>query len=97
MAEKFLRVTMPDGSEWDVPARIIALDYANYYEKTDDEMTFSEHLAHVLAHDDEIEDWASNNMDWLDVVDHAVKVDEPPPGVDYKDGWVNGDKKVVER
>jgi len=27
---KYLRITMPDGSKWDVPARIIAKDRATY-------------------------------------------------------------------
>lgn len=31
MKTKYLRVTMPDGSKWDLPAEVIARNRADYY------------------------------------------------------------------
>lgn len=43
----------------------------------------------------EIIDWASNNMNWNDVKDHAVKVSVKE--VDFQEGWVNGEKEVITK
>lgn len=96
MAEKFLRVTMPDGSQWDVPARLIADSRARYYAANDPDTTYQEEYDYTINDAYEIEDWAANNMNWSDVAEHAVKA-EDPEDVDYQEGWVNGDKRIVER
>lgn len=106
MAEDYLRVTMPDGSQYDVPCHLIAMDRAKYYaekeaekegEKTDKE-TYNEKLIEeynfAIKNKDEIQDWASNNMDWDDVKAHAKKVTDNKD-VDFQEGWVNGEKEVV--
>lgn len=82
-----LRVTMPDGSKWDVPLQVIAESAVAYYPT----MTITEAL------DDEgfLIDWAANNMNWDDVVQDARKADVGPPAVNYQDGWVNGEKEIV--
>lgn len=96
---KYLRVTMPDGSKWDVPAHIIAENRAKYYadDKNDpNDPVYREELAYTLENDDEIEDWSSNNMNWEDVQAHAVRADVEAETPDYQEGWVNGEKEVVE-
>lgn len=101
---KYLRVTMPDGSKWDVPAQMIAHDRAKSYADTDAgrpdgeefDRLYTEELAFTLSSDEEIEDWAANNMNWEDVAPLAVMT-APSVDVDYQEGWVNGDKEVIER
>ena len=108
MSEKYLRVTMPDGSKWDVPAKFIAEDRAHYYAKRDASkrpvMTpeqfaevFAEEVKYCIENDYELKYWAENNMNWIDVTHLATMVPTVPPKVDYQEGWVNGPKEVVER
>lgn len=97
---KMLRVTMPDGSRWDVPVDVIARNRAAYYADRlhggDIEKSLTEDTLPLFESDDyEIEDWAANNMDWSDVQAHARMV-EPAADADYQEGWVNGEKEVVE-
>ena len=102
---KYLRTTMPDESQWDVPGDLIAKSRAAYYAKLDSERgegsydeIYARELEYTLGNSGELEDWAANNMNWSDVSHAAVKVlsvasKEP----DYQDGWVNGEKEVVEK
>jgi len=85
---KFLRVTMPDGSRWDVPAQVVVDDYRRHYGGTEPE-----------PDDYELKDWAAGNMDWADVVEHARKIADGPAldAHDFQEGWVNGEKEVVDR
>lgn len=100
--EKYLRVTMPDGSKYDVPAKLIAEDRAKYYAKLDSERgdadydeAYRNEFDFTMENDFELKDWAANNMNWDDVKDHAVKVEEVVE-VDFQEGWVNGPKDIVE-
>jgi hypothetical protein len=102
---KFIRVTMPDGSRWDVPAARVADDMALHRSKADllDTMPMHEHTTAfqeefhaAMADHDDLLDWASNNMDWSDVVRVAQPVQEATE-VDYQEGWMNGDKQIVDR
>ncbi len=86
---KALMVDMPDGSRWAVPADVIARNRDKSYGGDDDL------YLETLENDDELEDWAVNNMDWADVKALAFMV-RPPEPVDYEDGWINGDKEVAE-
>lgn len=99
MKTKFLRVTMPDGSKWDVPASEIAGHRASYYtnrEPNDD--TFNREYDFVIGNNYELMDWAANNMNWSDVQSVAVRVTESPvKPVDYQEGWVNGPSEIVEK
>lgn len=99
---KVLRITMPDDSEWDVPLDLIARNRAEYYASVDEEYGGS--VERSLAEDtmplfeadpSEAADWASNNMNWEDVEHRAVCTRKAPPP-DFQEGWVNGDKEVVE-
>lgn len=94
---KVLRITMPDGSEWEVPASIIAKHRASYYgEKEGPEVAKAEY-AHTMKSNDELLDWAPNNMDWSDVKQHAKMVLPPNPlECDFQEGWLNGDREIRE-
>lgn len=113
MAEKYLRIEMPDGSKWDVPARVIAENRAYHYADRDARedsgatsgpaygvifaKVFAEEVEHALSSDYEITDWAANNMNWADVKDRATLAVAPPSDTDYEGGWANGEKEIVER
>lgn len=96
MKQKYLRVTMPDGSRWDVPALLIAQNRATEMVTLDSETSFDEEVKFALADDYEIHDWAVNNMNWRDVVLQAQIVNEGRE-VDYQDGWINGYKEIIEK
>ena len=95
-------VTMPDGSKWAVPVRVIAQNRAeSYAEEGDDSAAVSleEDTLPLFESDDaEIEDWARNNMDWSDVQEHAEQIKLPTPVTleDLQSGWVNGEVEVVD-
>lgn len=93
--KKYLRVTMPDGSKWDVPAQIIASNRARYYAKLDSGEESGEpyntiYALELSADDDELIDWAANNMNWNDVEGCATRIETPSIAPDYQEGWVNG-------
>ena len=91
---KYLRTTMPDGSKWDVPAEVIAKNRADYYEDKEPGLYDSEY-EFTMENDDELADWAANNMNWEDVESDAVKYCGGDNVDDFQEGWVNGEKKVV--
>lgn len=95
MADKYLRVTMPDLSKWDIPAQIIADNRAKYYAEIDPETTYQEEFDFIMSDKYELCDWAANNMNWDNVKECAVKVKETQPPVDYQEGWLNGKKEIV--
>jgi hypothetical protein len=91
---------MPDGSKWDIPVNVIALDRAKYYARKefdgDIDRSLAEDTNPLFESDDyEIEDWAANNMNWSDVEEFATKVNDKEE-VNYQEGWVNGEKEVVK-
>lgn len=96
---KFMTIKMPDGSTWAVPVRVIAEDRAKYYADEFDgsvEKSLEEDTAPLFEEDDyAIEDWAANNMDWSDVEEFAKELEEEKE-VDFQEGWVNGDKEIIE-
>ncbi|MEB6632763.1 hypothetical protein [Kluyvera cryocrescens] len=96
--DKELHVTMPDNSVWAVPVQLIATNRAEYYAKEfggDIQRSLAEDTLPLFRADDyEIEDWAANNMNWRDV-QHAARC-VTLGGVDYDEGWTNGDKNVKE-
>lgn len=99
--EKYLRVTMPDGSKWDVPIKVIAESRARYYAKADGvsyEESYEKDTISLFEEDAyNIEDWAANNMNWEDVKALAVRASDAEDDVDFQEGWINGEKEVVER
>lgn len=97
--DKELHINMPDGSIWAVPVQLIATNRAVYYAKEfggDISRSLAEDTLPLFRADDfEIEDWAINNMNWSDV-QHAARCVSAAGDVDYQEGWVNGDKSVVD-
>lgn len=93
---------MPDGSEWDVPADLVAHNRAAYYANKDTGETsgekhtalYKKEMEYTLRDHYELKDWAANNMNWEDVQSSATM--HKAGSVDYQEGWVNGEKSVVE-
>lgn len=98
--DKFLAVSMPDGSRWAVPVRIVALNRAQHYQgEFDDDIhkSMEEDTVPLFESDEyEIEDWAANNMDWKEISEHA-KILEAPDLTDFQDGWINGEKEIIDK
>jgi len=99
---------MPNKEHWLVPVSVIAESRAKYYSeqdaekgglsKSEKEAIYKEEYDYAMDDISEIIDWASNNMDWKDVVYVAIKDrDEPLHHIDYQEGWLNGEKEIVER
>lgn len=97
MINKNLEITMPDCSIWSVPVIEIAKNRAQYYAYEfggDIERSLTEDTIPLFESDEyEIIDWASENMNWVDIEEFAVCI--KPPTVDYQEGWLNGNKKVT--
>ena len=105
MTKKMIRVMMGDGSKWDVPLHIAAESCAMHWtnkayppalstrSKWDE--AYGREYEFAMSQADITMDWAVNNMDWNDVAKHAVRVNPSRPA-DYQQGWVNGEKEVVE-
>lgn len=88
------------GSEtYAIPVMIIAIDRARYYFNKGEYISLEQSLENdtlplFVGDDYEIRDWASNNMNWSDVIDHAKlisrsKVDDP------QEFWCNGDWYIM--
>ena len=104
MMNKYLRVTMGDGSKWDIPAIIIAKDRARYYAEKDAGINTGKEFSRIYQEEIkncltdnyfEILDWAANNMNWEDVKDDAEKVSSLE--VNFQEGWINGEKEVITK
>ncbi len=93
---KKIRVTMPDGSLWDVPADAVARNYAEYYSDEKSGDAFDAEYKDAMSSSEMLLDWAANNMNWSDVEGVAKLYRKPDQEVDYQEGWVNGDKTVIE-
>lgn len=97
MKTSFVRTTMKDGSQWDVPAFIIAQDRARHYEVIHaDEGDHEHHYNEGMEDEDLLLDWASNSMNWVDVSKYATKFKEAD-GINLQEGWVNGKKELIGR
>ncbi len=98
LPQKYMRVTMPDDSRWDVSCHIIARNRALDYYPDEKSIEHQEEYEYTLRTNSLIADWAQNNMNWDDIKVIAVKVqDEPERGPDYQEGWVNGEKEFIQK
>lgn len=93
-------VTMPDGSVWSVPLMEIVRSRAEHYahEFGDDiERSIAEDTLPLFESDPyQVKDWASNNMNWSEVVGVA-KIHAPAKPLeddDFEEGWINGSYSV---
>lgn len=94
MNSKYIRVKFSDGAIWDVPAVLVAHNKAEYLASEYD-ADYSEELFDCLGFNDEIIDWAFNNMDWEDVKTYALYKGHEN-NTDYEDEWCNVQHEVVE-
>lgn len=87
---------MPSGDKWDVPCEVVAKNRAEFYASKGD--NYQEEFDYTMSNDHEIRDWAADNMNWDEVQEFAnlVKV-KGDTEEDYQEGWVNGEKEIVER
>ena len=96
----FMRVTMEDGSRYDVPVMVIATNRAEHYKDEfggDLQRSLDEDTLPLFEQDEfEIQDWAQNNMNWDEVEGKATKVEEPVK-IDFQEGWMNGEKEFVTK
>jgi hypothetical protein len=97
---KWLRVTMPDGSDWELPASLVADPRARYYAESDTKSTSGDAFERVYrgemeADEEDLIDWAHNNMNWSEVKYFARPV-SPARGADFQEGWVNGEMEITE-
>lgn len=94
----FIRVTMPDGSVWEIPVATIAKhrarNYAHEYGGSVERSLAEDTLPLFRADSASIRIWARNNMNWSDVSGVAVCV-ENAPAPDLQEGWVNGPMVLV--
>lgn len=94
---KVMTVTQSDGSVWAVPIEVIARSRATHYAHEFDgdiERSMREDTMPLFDSDAyEVEDWAANNMNWSDVKAVAFQL-SPPQGIDFQEGWLNGEKEV---
>lgn len=88
-----MHITMEDGSVWAVPVQaIVDSRDESYADEKEDTIGFIR--AGTLG-DYNISDWAANNMNWDDVQEWAVKVENANKSIDFQEGWVNGEKEIV--
>lgn len=102
--KKVIRVTMPDGSEWDVPVELIAQNRAVYVahpciengEGSSYDEIYDKEFQRIINNNSELIDWGVNNMEWdEDIKDYATP-HTSPTNTDYQVGWVNGNKQIIE-
>jgi hypothetical protein len=104
MKTKFLIVTMSDNSQWKIPAQFIADRRAKYYSESDCKkdptlllaVVYNQEFEYALKNEEEIIDWASNNMNWSDVKDIATELPSKKKELDFEDEWPNANKEIVE-
>jgi hypothetical protein len=94
--EKVLNVRFSNGDEFTIPARIIAENRANYYATIDgyekDSNEWEQEVQYAINDPYEIEDWAANNMDWVDLEPYAELLEKSE--FDYNEEWGEADKEL---
>lgn len=103
MPDKVIEIQFGDGSEWQLPAHIVAHKYAAYHSERDfrdgdvddQEKAYAEEYEFMLTDESYMLDWFSNHMNWNEFADQLVQVSPPKP--DYESSWVNADKRLIEK
>lgn len=85
-----LVVGFDNGEKYHVPLQVICDSRDEHY-ADEQEDTFDFVTTGGLSEYD-IEDWASNNMDWSELSPYAKKVDVPQRAYDYEEGWASCSK-----
>lgn len=98
---KNLNIKFPNGEVFQIPTEVIAEQRTQYYAGVDGFEKGSKEWEDEFNHSmrpDEILDWVQNNMDWIDVKEHATKV--PPSYItssidfNYDKAWFNSEFEV---
>ena len=94
---KIYAVKMPNGDQYGIPANLVAKNYADFYARRGEDWqeSYDTMLRWFDAGDYEFADWAKNNMHWDDVKQDAVLISTDQLGVDFQEGWVNGDYEYM--
>lgn len=101
--KKYLRVKMPDGSVYDIPAEIIANHRANYFENNSAEKLtyhsssvrpriYRQEKEFAISNDHILIKWAETRMQWKELEPFAVKVDSD---VNYEEAWPRAEKQII--
>lgn len=91
---KYLRVTMPDGSKWDVPLSVVVEDVVSHYANRNGDPRGNIETIYDDMDNSDFIDWARNNMNWSDVEGHAAKSSDAELP-DFQEGWCNGDHEII--
>ncbi len=86
-----LHVTFSNGESWDIDAQVIADSRDSHYAAEKEDTIGFIKDGRLDPYD--LLDWASNNMNWVDLKAFATKFAEPD-GLDYEDEWPNANKLV---
>lgn len=100
---KYLVVEMSDKTQWAIPARLIAINRAQYYATLDAqrgdgeyEDVFAKEIEYAMSEAYEITDWAANNMNWVEVCSHAILLEVDSPKADYSRDWINAPMSITK-
>jgi len=92
MEEKFLIVKFHKGINYKIPAGVIAADRAKYYTVLDGyeegSQEYIDELNRSLEDEFELFDWVQNNMNWSDLKDIAIRIEDDE--FDANEEWNNG-------
>lgn len=97
---KSLVVRFPDDTVWAIDLDFIARDRASYYARVDCKYNRTLVYDNVYQHelsvqdDSDLLDWASNNLNWSDVRDHAHLLYVDPAEIDYEKEWSNAEMSI---
>lgn len=104
---KYIRVTMPDNSKWDIPTDFIAMSRAELIAYSSAEEPISEKFDAIYEEefkigmkdtDKLINLLESDYMRWEDIVDNATRImTEEEKMFDYDHGLISGKKEVIEK
>ena len=98
--KKFIRIHFSNGEVYDVPAEIIAKERTNYYAievdgYEENSPEWKEEYDWTMNSEYELVDYMSNNMNWSDIKDKVILI-ENESKFDYYHDFVNAEKEVVE-
>lgn len=94
---KQIRIEFSNGDVFLIPGDVIARMRTSYYASNDGFLEGSKEWDDEMKQsmrDDEISDWMSNNIDWSDIKDFAVKQEVEP--YDYEMYWNSVDVEIIK-
>jgi hypothetical protein len=97
---RVLVVQFSDFSRWEVPAKVIATNRADYYAKIKGQVDskpyraeFDMEYKYAMATPEELVDWAKNNMNWKDVAASAKRTKQPQSS-DKDEEWCEAEMEA---